>query len=175
MEIEIPQYVKNRLSDGERVVAKVRGRRRADFIATDRRVIRVGGESDCTSLQYERLTISLRGYGVVANAARIVLAAVGALLVVMAVVMLWGPTTEENGTTTNWGGSPGMAVVALLAAVFCLWLSLVQLFRYYQIEVPGMDGKELKKWVVDRPRWFASKVDQFAQVVRDHTGGASDP
>lgn len=165
----VPKSVEDELMENENIIGKARGISRADFIATDRRVIRfggLGGKSRYSSIEYEKISIKLLRHNMRINIGRVMLAALGFILITMAIVMLWGPTTHDNGTTTNWGGPPALAVIALIAAAVCFWF-VVKFYRFYQIESPGMHKKELLKWRIQRPRWGASKEDEFARIVRE--------
>ncbi|MFQ6135082.1 MAG: hypothetical protein ACE5KU_04635, partial [Nitrososphaerales archaeon] len=83
--IKIPRWVEERLSEGEKVISKI-SRGRADYYATDKRLLRFRGKSDCDVLEYDKISITFSKYGLGWKVFRIIAVLFGLLAISLGIL-----------------------------------------------------------------------------------------
>lgn len=168
--IKIPDWVKERLSKEEKVISRISAGM-GDYYATDKRLLRFRSKSECDVLEYNKMSITFRRYGVGWNTFRIIAVLLGLLAISLGIFSFVGPTFV-TGTTITHTKAP-LEISFLLGGIglFVITVALHGRYAYYQIEAPGFDEHDLKKWRIARNRWGSGKADRFAKIVKERLDG----
>jgi len=82
--IKVPKWVEEQLLDGEKAVSKISSGSRlnmVDYFATDKRLLRFSGKSDCEVLEYSKASITFKKYGLGTSSFRVFALVFGLLVI----------------------------------------------------------------------------------------------
>ena len=102
--IKIPDWVKERLSKEEKVISRISAGM-GDYYATDKRLLRFRSKSECDVLEYNKMSITFRRYGVGWNTFRIIAVLLGLLTISLGIFSFVGPTFVTGTTITAFSAS----------------------------------------------------------------------
>ena len=168
----LPGWVRAQLLDGESVLAKASAGH-ADYYATDRRLLRFTGKSNCEAVPYSHLSVSLQKYGWGWQIFRLFAVAFSVAVAALGVLVLWGPTIGD----TDYGGPTPIAIAFFVAGGLTLLAVLVYRYRYYQISVWRADRGSSERWCIERPRFALGNpaLDRFAAVLEKRSRASGSP
>jgi len=164
----VPQWVKEKLLDSEKVISKLSDGSR-DYYATDRRLLNFTKKSRCDVLEYPDISITCKRRGDAFQVARVVLILIGTFVAVFGLMgIILGPVYRLPGGDIHISFLE--AIVALAAGLLVVYTAVSLNNKYYQIEGQGTGDTELKKWQIKGNRWSSKKVEAFAKVIQDTVG-----
>lgn len=170
--IKAPKSVEAQLSKEERVIGKISSGK-ADYYATDKRLLRFKSEADYHVLEYPQVSITFMKYGMGWKLFRVFAVLFGLLSFGLGVLGFIGPTTHNGTTTMHWGAPFGVSLLLWVIGLGCIAMGLLLMYAYYQIKAPGIEGKELKRWRIQRHRWGSANADRFAKIVEERSGSST--
>jgi hypothetical protein len=164
--VAVPGWVRAQLLDGESVLAKASGSF-ADYYATDRRLLRFTGKSNCEATRYSDVSITLRRHGWGWHLLGLFAVAFSVAVAALGVLMLWGPTIGD----TDYSGPPILALVMFGLAASLVWVTINFAYRYYQISIWREDKGTPDNWRFPRPRFALGNpaLDRFAAIVEERS------
>lgn len=171
--VKVPKWVEQQLSKGEKVISTISTGGRlnlADYYATNKRLLRFTGKSNYDVLEFEKTSIILKKYGLGSSILRIFGVLFGLFCISLGILTYVGPTIRTGSTTLNLRAPFSFTLLSCGIGLFVIFIVLWGRYAYYQIECPGFDNKDLKKWRIERPRWGAGKIDRFAETIKERTG-----
>ena len=162
----VPGWVRAQLLDGESVLAKASAGH-VDYYATDRRVLRFTGKSNCEAARYSDVSITLRRRGWGWQLYRLFAVAFSVAVAALGVLVLWGPTIGD----TDYAGPPLIALAFFGLAAFLFWIMLNFVHKYYQMSIGREDNGTTDKWRIQRPRFALGNpaLDRFAAIVEERS------
>lgn len=166
VDIKVPQIVKERLRDGEKVIGKISSSR-FDFYATDNRLFRFKSTSDCRILEYDKISLKFMKYSGAWLILRAFCIIMGVLCIGLGILSFIGPEINTGTTITNFDAPFAYSLLLWVLGLWFLVMGLVLRYGYYQIEGPNIGKKELKRWRIERYRWGSGHVDRFAKAVQE--------
>jgi hypothetical protein len=173
--IEVPDWVKEHLSEDERVISEFSPKLSLgdiSFFATDRRVLRFARKSDCDSVPYDGLRVVNKSLVAVYVIAGLVMVLFGLCLIALAGVMFIGPEYTRDGTIHSLQGPPCLSLISCLTGLWALLFPGGLPYGAYWIESPHLDSRDLRKWRIAR-YWFSGrKLDRFVRSIEERSGGA---
>jgi len=171
--IKTPEWVKTQLLEGENVLSKI-SVGRADWYATDKRFLVFRGKADCQVLEYDKISITFKKFGLRGSIPRFLLTVLSLPLFALGIPgLLFGPYRipfVEPPTYVRMSRLEGLSIVFMGVLIIIIAFFLIA-GGYYQINYPGFGKSDLKKWRLLRTRWGAGKVDRFMKVVQERSGG----
>lgn len=171
--IEIPKWVEGQLLEGEKVISRL-SHGMADYYATDKRLLRFTGKSNCRALEYGKMSITFVRYGLGWSIFRTFSVIFGSLCIGFGILGFIGPTTHSGTTVMHWGAPFEYVLLLWGVGLFCILLPLNSRYAYYQIKGAGLYTQDLKKWQIVRNRWGAGNVDRFADIVKERSGRTNE-
>lgn len=168
--IEIPKWAKGQLLEGEKVISRL-SHGTADYYATDRRLLRFKSKSECDVLEYAKMRITFRKYGLGRSIFRVIAVLIGLLSIGLGVLGFVGPTFHYGTTVMHTQAPLEVSLLLWVVGLFLIVGALNFHYAYYQIEGLGLDNKNLKEWRIVRNRWGSAKADRFARIVKEVLGG----
>lgn len=170
--INAPNWVKERLTKEERVISRISSGM-ADYYATDKRLLRFRSKSECDVLEYDKMRITFRKYGLGWDVFRIIAVLLGLLAISLGIFSFVGPTFVTGTTITHTQAPLGISLLFGVIGLFVIIVALHGHYAYYQIGAPGFDNEDLKKWRIVRNRWGSGKADRFARIVKERSDGST--
>ena len=171
--IEIPKWVEGQLLEGEKVISRL-SHGMADYYATDKRLLRFTGKSNCRALEYGKMSITFVRYGLGWSIFRTFAVIFGLLCIGLGILGFVGPTFY-SGTTIYHTQAPFEYVLLFWGiGLFCILVPLNSRYGYYQIKGVGIFTQDLKKWQIVRNRWGAGNIDRFVKIVKEGSGRVNE-
>lgn len=167
--IETPNWVKEQLLRGEKVISKL-SHGTVDYYATDKRLLRFRSRSDCDVLEYGKMSITFTKYGLGTSIIRAIAVLLGVLIISIGIFSFVGPTFRMNAGVYYTKAPFVYSLLLWVMGLFLIMAVLLGRYAYYRIEGPDFDKKDLKKWRIVRNRWGGGKVDRFAKIVKERSG-----
>lgn len=164
--IKIPEWVRKHLSQGEQVISKI-FIRNTNVYATNKRLLRFSSKSKFDALNYDKMSIAFKKYGLGTSIFRIFGVLFGVFCVSLGIYTYIGPDIRSGTTLIRMKAPFWVSLFFLGIGLIVIVLTLNGRYGYYQIEHPTLDKKNLKNWKVMRNRWFSGKADRFAEVVKE--------
>lgn len=168
----VPKWVKERLAKEERVVSRISSGM-ADYYATDKRLLKFRSRSEYDVVEYNKMRITFRKYGLGWDIFRILAVLFGLLAISLGILSFVGPTFVTGTTITHTKAPLGVSFLFVVIGLFVITVALHGHYAYYQIESPDFDNEHLKKWRIQRSRWGSAKLDRFARIVKERSDGST--
>jgi len=159
---KIPEWVRDQLSKEEQVISKIHIQN-TDVYATDKRLLRFTSKSKFDELQYDKISISFKKFGLSTINSRVFAVLFGVFCISLGILSYVGPKIGTTSLKAPFIYSLLFCIIGLLTILGTLALP----YTYYQIEYPGFSKKDLKNWRIMRNRWFPGKADRFAEVIKE--------
>ncbi len=173
----VPEWVKERLSEGEKVISKIsivraltekamRGGVTRDFYATDKRLLNFKNKSDYDILEFDKMTVTIQEPGAsVRITLRYILLFIGVAFILSSIfpfifVLIVGGTLDYTYGEVWRFLFPGIVFLMMF-----LWPPFPRRVMY-QIDYPGLDNKDLKNWQIPRN----NEADRFVEIIRKKGG-----
>lgn len=166
--IKIPEWVKEHLSQGEQVISEI-SIRNTDVYATNKRLLRFTSKSKFDVLEYDKASITFTKYGLGTSIFRIFAVLFGLFCISLGIFTYIGPEYQVGTTLYRMKAPFAFSLLFLGIGLIVIVAALWGRYGYYQIEYPDLDKKNLKNWRIMRNRWFSGKADRFAEIIKERT------
>lgn len=162
MNIKIPEWVKEHLSQGEQIISEIHVQN-TDVYATDKRLLRFTSKSKFDELEYDKISISFKKFGLGAIISRVIAVLFGVFCISLGIFSYVGPKIG----TISWKAPFIYSLLFCGIGLLMILGTLLLPYTYYQVDYPGFSKKDLKNWRIMRNRWFLGKADRFAEVIKE--------
>ena len=165
-EVKAPRWVEKNLLIGEKVIAMY-STDRADFYATDKRLLRFSGKSKYRALEYNNLTIQLIKHGLRRIISGVMLFIVGIICIIFGILGYIGPRIYLGGHPTNFNAPFEIVLLFMGIGVFGIVMAFLMQTCYYQIESPDIAKYDMENWrILPYLLFNRQKPHNFAKVIK---------
>lgn len=173
--MKIPKHVEEKLEKGETILSSIslqKKRTAMDYYATNKRLLIFKKKSDCNVLEYDKISISLKNYGIGWKISKVCIIIFGVLVFIFGFYAL-SPSIElgsSHGTSYRIsGGGLEMGILFWGLGILMVFIALDFRNKYYQMDYSGSIDKNLEQTRIERLLFTPGKADKFASVIMQKT------